>query len=86
MLKILNCLAIVDCAVAEDNSLVNRRCLRVEENNLTISQVTRPTKRQRGTFQRRRIRRICQLISTLLTPRPERRRKEDKKGGNSCLK
>jgi len=64
MLKILNCLVIVDCAVAVGNSLVNRRSIRVEENSLTISQVTRTNKSSVGYIERRRIRRICHPIST----------------------
>jgi len=38
--------------VALGNSLVNRRNIRVEENSVTNSQVTRRNKRQSGALQK----------------------------------
>jgi hypothetical protein len=52
LLRILYCLVFVDCAVALGNCLVNCRRIKVEEITLTVLQVTRQTKRERGALQK----------------------------------
>jgi len=72
LLSILNCLVYVNCALDLGNSLVNRRSIRVEENNFTISQVTSPIERQLGAIQK--MMNYKKLSTHLYTPHNSTRR------------